>query len=328
MRNIIYRLRAKEDIEAIAKFIKENPPEADGGSAPKKQDAEPWGQSFEVGLGPNVPGAGNNRGSSRSTDIETSNGYVGSFGSPEFESWQTHDLHGSTPTSSTSPSVGSPPPNLAINLNVCSWTRVTDDVEFIQHLLQLYFVWQHSSFPLFSRRKFLEDLISGRQRFCSDLLLNSILSVGCAFSDRPEARMNPQDPSTAGDHFFAEVERLLEFEEGDSKITTIQALAVLSIRECGYLRDVKGWMYGSVALRAASETLFKSGREVTDNSSDPELEVWRVTYWGLFCLDLYAYFPKLLLLFESWLIVSGPDHGRWQLQDCPNFLARSGRCHR
>lgn len=302
MHNIIFRLRAKEEIEDIAKFIKENPPEIDEHTAPKKPDAESWGQDSEAGVESSISETRTQR---ESTDIESSSGYVRSFGSPEFEGWQSHDMRSSTPSSGTSPSVGSPPPPIVdLNSMVRSWTKVTQDVEFIQHLLQLYFVWQHSCFPVLSRRKFLEDLISGRQRFCSDILLNAILSVGCAFSDKPEARTNPQDPSTAGDHFFAEAERLLNLEEGDSKITTIQALAVLSIRESGYIRDVKGWMYGGVALRTASENLYKNCHKIANELDDSELEVWRVTYWGLFCFDVYVFLLMLISFFFFGVVVN------------------------
>lgn len=281
MRSIIYRLREKEDIGAIAKFIKDYPPRSGEEPISKELGAElVQGQVLETGI---ESGAGPYE-SPGSAGIGSSSGYLGSS---EHEGWQPYD-RGTNHNSSASPSTDSPPPNADTRLIIRSWTRVTDDIEFIHHLLQLYFDWQHNSFPVFSRRRFLEDLISGRSRFCSDLLLNAILSMGCAFSDRPEARTNPRDPLTAGNHFFAEVERLLDLEEGDSKITTIQALAILSVRECGYLRDVKGWMYGSVALRALSEPRYRDGGNL--ELDDPELEVWRVTYWGLFCLDMYAFY--------------------------------------
>lgn len=308
MRSIIYRLREKEDIGAIARFIKEHPPKSEERRSKELGAELIRGRVIEIEV---ESGAGNQYGSPGSADIGSSSGYLGSS---EHDGWQPYD-RSTNPNSSASPSTGSPSPNTDTRAIIRSWTRITDDVEFIQHLLQLYFSWQHSSFPVFSRRKFLEDLISGRQRFCSDLLLNAILSIGCAFSDRPEARTNPQDPLTAGNHFFAEVERLLDLEEGDSKITTIQTLAVLSVRECGYLRDVKGWMYGSVALRALSEPRYKNGRNLTENIDDPELEVWRVTYWGLFCLDMYAFHfisrcPSFFFFLELWLMLSGSDRGR------------------
>lgn len=291
MRSIIYRLREKEDIGAIAKFIKDYPPRSEEEPTSRELGAElVQGQVLETGIESGISGAGPYE-SPGSADVGSSSGYLGSS---EHEGWQPYD-RSTNQNSSASPSTGSPSPNGDIPSIIRSWTRVTDDIEFIRHLLQLYFGWQHSSFPVFSRRKFLEDLISGRQRFCSDLLLNAILSMGCAFSDRPEARTNPRDPLTAGNHFFAEVERLLDLEEGDSKITTIQALAILSVRECGYLRDVKGWMYGSVALRALSEPRYRDGRNL--ELDDPELEVWRVTYWGLFCLDMYAYYPMMSIFF-------------------------------
>ncbi|KAI5839790.1 fungal-specific transcription factor domain-containing protein [Morchella snyderi] len=265
MRNIVNRLRMKEDIEVIAKYIKEHPP----GSEPPPSKL---GSAESDRSSPLVPRE--HRESTGSTDEGWTYNNNGRGTTPS-------SFGGSTTSVGSPPSLGSPPPP-DINTTVRSWTTVTDDVDFIRHILDCFFIWQHACTPIFSRRRFLEDFIRGRSDFCSSILVNALLALGCAFSDRPGTRTHPEDSTTAGDHFYAEVERLLEIENVQNKITTIQALGILSMRESGYLRDVKGWFYGSLALRAASETLHKSSQDYTE----PDLEVWRVTYWGLFNLDL------------------------------------------
>ncbi|PWW80682.1 hypothetical protein C7212DRAFT_355764 [Tuber magnatum] len=170
--------------------------------------------------------------------------------------------------------------------NVRSWTRVTDDTEFIGHLLSLYFTWEHTYYALFSEKIFLEDLVCGRKDFCSGLLVNAVLSLACTFSESAEALARPSDRGTRGDHFFAEALRLLDEENMTENIsvTVIQALAVMGIREGGYSRDVKGLMYCSLAFRLASERGFCEG--MNGDPSNPEVEVRRMTYWGSYCLDL------------------------------------------
>ncbi|RPB00486.1 hypothetical protein L873DRAFT_1679814 [Choiromyces venosus 120613-1] len=170
--------------------------------------------------------------------------------------------------------------------NVQSWTSVTDDTEFIGHLLSLYFTWEHTYYALFSEKIFLEDLVCGRKDFCSELLVNAILSLACAFSERTEARAKPDDRGTQGDHFFAEALRLLDQENMNDNInvTVIQALAVMGIREGGYSRDVKGLMYCSLAFRLASERDFCE--RMSGDPNNAEVEVRRMTYWGSYCLDL------------------------------------------
>ncbi|CAZ83400.1 unnamed protein product [Tuber melanosporum] len=171
-------------------------------------------------------------------------------------------------------------------LNVQSWTNVTGDTEFIGHLLSLYFTWEHTYYALFSEKIFLEDLVCGRKEFCSELLVNAVLSLACTFSERTEARANPSDRGTRGDHFFAEALRLLDGENmiENISVTVIQALAVMGIREGGYSRDVKGLMYCSLAFRLASERGFCEG--MNGDPSNPKVEVRRMTYWGSYCLDL------------------------------------------
>ena len=63
-----------------------------------------------------------------------------------------------------------------------TWTKVTADQGFVNHLLALYFCWEYPIFASFSKLHFLHDFRSGRRRFCSSLLLNVILSLACRFS--------------------------------------------------------------------------------------------------------------------------------------------------
>jgi hypothetical protein len=76
----------------------------------------------------------------------------------------------------------------------------------------------------------LEAYKTGDHNYCIKLLVNAIQAVGCQFPSQAGARADPNDSNTAGDHFFAEAERLL-FEKDHRSLTTIQALGLMAIRE-------------------------------------------------------------------------------------------------
>ena len=167
-----------------------------------------------------------------------------------------------------------------------AWTEVTRDAALVGHLMGLYFCWQHPVFVLLSKECFLHDMSKGRTKYCSPLLVNALLSVACGLSDRPEFRTDPDDPKTAGDSFHAEAKRLL-FEDEHSSLTTVQALALMGLREVSCGRDSSGFHLMGRCMRMAIEL----GLHLTSVSSEDaalsptEIEVRKITFWGCFALD-------------------------------------------
>ena len=64
----------------------------------------------------------------------------------------------------------------------------------------------------------------GSTGYCSAPLLYAILAYACHFSERPQTRSDPANPSTAGDEYFAEAKASLD-ATSTSALTTVQALA-------------------------------------------------------------------------------------------------------
>jgi hypothetical protein len=114
------------------------------------------------------------------------------------------------------------------------WFRRAYDPEFLVHLLDLYFCWIHPSYQIFSWNHFLHDFQSGQSNHCSRILANAVAAFACSYSDRTAALADPNDPSTAGDQFFAEAERLLQ-RGSESPPMLALALSIMSSRElaCG-----------------------------------------------------------------------------------------------
>lgn len=165
-----------------------------------------------------------------------------------------------------------------------AWTRVTDDSRLVQHLLALYFCWEYPTFASLSKEHFLKDFQDGRTRYCSSVLINALLALGCRFSSHPSTRATPDDPSTSGDHFFKECVRLLREEDDHYRMTTIQALGLMSIREASCGRDSESWYYAGQSMRLTLEM----GLHVNDSGGDDDDEtaVRSATFWGAYSLDL------------------------------------------
>jgi hypothetical protein len=169
------------------------------------------------------------------------------------------------------------------------WTTVSEDKEFIEHLLNVYFMWQHSFFQNFPEPLFRQDYEAGRTKYCSRVLVNAICAASCLLSDRPEARGDSNDPSTAGAGFFEEGMILLNRSDRSS-IPTTAGVFILSHVE-GY-RARLGAMWGLVG-RSARMTLdlnlhLKNDRMAFDEMS-PEMqktENGRIhCFWGCFISD-------------------------------------------
>ncbi|KAI1142938.1 fungal-specific transcription factor domain-containing protein [Hypoxylon sp. FL0543] len=181
---------------------------------------------------------------------------------------------------------------------ITSWSDVTKDREIVKHLLDMYFNWHYPYFTTLSRTLFYRDFLKGRWNvsrnktaYCSPLLVNAMLALGCHFTDAAYAYAVPGDSWTKGDHFFGEAKRLIvdndEYEK--PRLTTVQALALMSVREAGCGREAKGWVYSGMSFRMAQDlglNLDIGGiKSDNDNLDEQEIDARRVTFWGCFLFD-------------------------------------------
>lgn len=182
-----------------------------------------------------------------------------------------------------------------------TWTTVTDDPALIDHLVNMYFAWHYPYFTTLSKHLFYAQFVRGVPAtaaaagpvYCTPLLVNAMLALGCHFTSTPGSRARPNDPSTAGDHFFKEAKRLiLENDEHESpRLTTVQALALMSVREAGCGREAKGWVYSGMSFRMAMDLgLHLDPGSLTEGVggagiSDEEVDARRVTFWGCYLFD-------------------------------------------
>jgi hypothetical protein len=91
-----------------------------------------------------------------------------------------------------------------------SWTDVTDDPALVMHLINMYFTWHYTYFTTLSKSLFMREFLLGapppgtrrKTEYCTPLLVNAMLALGCHFTSWPAAREDRDDSATAGDHFF------------------------------------------------------------------------------------------------------------------------------
>lgn len=180
---------------------------------------------------------------------------------------------------------------------ILSWTTVTTDPDVVLHLLNMYFTWHYPYFTTLSKELFYKDFILGRGPnpkrtvYCSSLLVNAMLALGCHFTNSPQACSNPDDPTTKGDAFFQEAKRLIvendEYEK--PRLTTVQALALMSVREAGCGREAKGWVYSGMSFRMALDMgLNLDSGGITANKetmNEKDIDARRITFWGCFMFD-------------------------------------------
>ncbi|KAJ5126680.1 hypothetical protein N7448_007459 [Penicillium atrosanguineum] len=124
------------------------------------------------------------------------------------------------------------------------WTSVTNDDDFVSHLISLYFTWNNCTSNWIDRDLFLRDMRSGNleSRFCSPLLVNSVLAMACLYSDYPETLAIPGDQSSRGEHFLEEAMQLLKEDEDRLSLTTFQARGSIYMCLNGMGKDRLGWL--------------------------------------------------------------------------------------
>ncbi|KAI8714859.1 Zn(2)-C6 fungal-type domain-containing protein [Fusarium sp. LHS14.1] len=139
-------------------------------------------------------------------------------------------LHYRTITRSPSPTQQGDGPWRVYDIPYHAAVLVEPRIDRVRSLLRTYF---KSEFPyncFFHVDSFLDDLASGRERYCSSLLVNAILANACHGQQELPDRSSFWKPHTLGYQFLAEAKRLWELERNSRKrITTLQAGAIICI---------------------------------------------------------------------------------------------------
>lgn len=115
-----------------------------------------------------------------------------------------------------------------------------------EYLLDQYWKYQHTVLQVIHKEAFLHDMRSGQCRYFSKALLYAIFACAARISDIPDVRaltFSTDKGSDRGESYlFKKATVLVEEELEHARITTIQALQLLSVIHCSQSADTKGWI--------------------------------------------------------------------------------------
>ncbi|KAF4993698.1 hypothetical protein FDECE_13338 [Fusarium decemcellulare] len=123
------------------------------------------------------------------------------------------------------------------------WTTVCSDDALMRRLLAAFFLQDHDWWTAFHKDYFLRDMAHMRDDFCSALLVNALLALSCNYYRGLSQRTEFWSHKTLGYRFLAEAKRLWEYEQNESKLTTIHASLVFHIIYSGSGADKIGFAY-------------------------------------------------------------------------------------
>ncbi|KAI8663033.1 hypothetical protein LRP88_07241 [Fusarium phalaenopsidis] len=161
-----------------------------------------------------------------------------------------------------------------------TWTAVCANDALMRELLNVYLRCEYFPHAVFQKDYFLEDMASGRDTFCSSLLVNALLAYSCICYSRFRDRAEYWNPQTLLYRFLAEAKRLWELEADTPRVTTAQAGVILNTLHniCGL--DKFGRAYTTHALSLAHTLrLFDDTEEVQDQRTR---DGRRFTAWVLY----------------------------------------------
>ncbi|KAI1101081.1 fungal-specific transcription factor domain-containing protein [Jackrogersella minutella] len=282
--DIVKRIRTCDSLDSVAESILKQEEFGNGGTVEEENQLE---NDYTI----DMPVEGERDLARKMGELRLENGstrFIG--GTSHLIHW---DIHGAP-----NPEYESRNANAADIDPITSWSDVTKDRDIVTHLLNMYFSWHYPYFTTLSRSLFYRDFLKGKSNispnktaYCSPLLVNAMLALGCHFTDTDCAYATAGDSWTKGDHFFAEAKRLIvdndEYEK--PRLATVQALALMSVREAGCGREAKGWVYSGMSFRMAQDlglNLDIGGiKSDNDNLDEQEIDARRVTFWGCFLFD-------------------------------------------
>jgi hypothetical protein len=154
------------------------------------------------------------------------------------------------------------------------WTSVTTDPNILDHLFQLYFAWIHPVHTLFSEGHFVNSFRYNSKLFCSPVLVNAMCALACHLHANAETDEIEQLGLSFSDAVRSEI------EPDDGCLTTIQALAILFLVDCGRGRGLRASSYLTLASRSLSN--------IKMSQEDGFLEVLGNTMRGIRGLNVYV----------------------------------------
>lgn len=180
------------------------------------------------------------------------------------------------------------------------------------HLLDTYWTYQHTILQIFDREEFLEGLKKKQGKYYSKGLLYAIYACAARISDRPHLRamvVPPLDDLNSQNEppLVTIATKLVNKELERPRVTTIQALLLMSVIYCSLGKDTQGWLSagkshmqsleipdsiahpydaGVACSLAIDFGLHRYADNLTTSKmSERDIKVRQITYWGCLVFD-------------------------------------------
>ncbi|KAF4445510.1 hypothetical protein F53441_10763 [Fusarium austroafricanum] len=190
------------------------------------------------------------------------------------------------------------------------WTSVNATDNRMRELIRLYFLQEYDWFAFFHKDFFLDDMVSGSNGFCSSLLVNAILAVGCQCRNDISEPAEYWNPNSLGYKFLEEARRLWIGEVTHNKsLTTLQALLVLNTIVNMFDMDHLSSAYLYKAVQLAQELdLFEPTTYIMNKKlrNSYDLTAWSLFHWQ--STLSYQFMTKPLLQSPPINPLPNPDH--------------------
>ncbi|KAI9022842.1 fungal-specific transcription factor domain-containing protein [Phycomyces nitens] len=163
-------------------------------------------------------------------------------------------------------------------------------LDIILHLVDLFFKYINSVFPLIHRGTLRQAIMNGT---VSKPLLWSVLAIAARFSDHPNVKTEP--PYLAGERFAVKAASLINSDLFEPTLENLQFWGIMACLEYGRASGSRSWIYGSLAMRFCQEL----GLHKEDTLNEPILApdgsvdavamaLRRRVFWSCLCIDKFS----------------------------------------
>ncbi|KAG0199550.1 hypothetical protein BGX28_007227 [Mortierella sp. GBA30] len=146
----------------------------------------------------------------------------------------------------------------------------------MDNLLGLYFRYMYPFAPMFIRKSFMEQHQNNRPDLSQILILNAIFCNACWYSDEPTVKQE----STK---YFNRAKIILDETYHVSRVSTVQALLLMSHHQYAVGNYSGGWLYTGMATRIAHDIGLH--RQDVQANEPEEAEIRRRVWWAVYIAD-------------------------------------------
>ncbi|KAI8409295.1 hypothetical protein FOFC_09131 [Fusarium oxysporum] len=177
------------------------------------------------------------------------------------------------------------------------WTTVDVSDDTMKELIRFYFLQEYDWFMFFHKDYFLDDMINGSNTFCSSLLVNAVLAVGCQCRNSVSDPAEYWNPNSLGYKFLEEARRLWIVEVTHNRsLTTLQAALVVNTIVNMFDMDPLSSAFLVRSIEIAHELgLFEPTTYIMNKKlrNSYDLTAWSLFHWQ--CTLSYQFMTQPLL---------------------------------